>query len=48
MYAVRGAGVKTKAYGCVQGEEALNAGEYVRISTIYFPFLKIFSIKNAK
>ena len=40
----------TKAYGCVEGEEdweGFKPGEYVRIvSTVYFPLLKIFSIKK--
>ena len=38
--------VMTKAYGCVQGEEGLKPGDYVRISTVYYPFLKIFLIKK--
>ena len=30
------------------GEQGLKRGEYVRISTVYFTFLKIFSIKKRK
>ena len=34
-----------KACGCVQGDGGFKAGYDVRISTVYFPFLKIFLIK---
>ena len=36
----------TKACRCLQGEGGIKPSEYVRISTIYFPFLKIFSIRK--
>ena len=35
-----------KAYKCIQGKGGVKPGEYVRIVTVYFPFLKIFSIKK--
>ena len=35
-----------EAYGCIEGKGGFKLGEYVRILTVYFPFLKIFSIKN--
>ena len=35
----------TKTYKCVQ-VEGVKPGEYVRISAVYFLFLKIFSIKK--
>ena len=46
-YAGRGTGGEgmTKACICVQGE-GVQPGECVRTSTVYFPFLKIFSIKK--
>ena len=50
---VEGGAVMAKAYGCVQGEEEgkrggrrVKPGEYVSILTVYFLFLKIFSIKK--
>ena len=39
-------GVMIKAYGCVQRDGGFKPGEYVCISTVYFPFLKIFLIKK--
>ena len=44
---IGGRGVMAKAYGCVQGE-GVKYIEYVRISAVYFPFLKIFSTKKEK
>ena len=41
-----GGGVMAKPYGCVLGVGWFKLGEYVRILTAYFPFLKIFSIKE--
>ena len=38
----------TEAYGCVQGRGGIKRGDYVRISTVYFPVLSIFSIKKRK
>ena len=35
-----------EAYGCIEGKGGFKLGGYVRILTVYFPFLKIFSIKN--
>ena len=35
----------TKVCRCVQ-REGVQTGEYMLISTVYFPFLKIFSIKK--
>ena len=47
MYAGRGrGGVMTKAYGCVQGEGVQIWRVGIRISTVYFPFLKMFLIKK--
>ena len=40
-----GGGVMTKTYRCVQ-VEGVKPGEYVRISAVYFLFLKVFSIKK--
>ena len=43
---VGGGGSHEESVGVRTGGGGFTSGEYVRISTVYFPFLNIFSIKK--
>ena len=45
-YAGRGRGEHDKCLRVRRGGGVFKPGEYILVSTVYFPFLKIFSIKK--